>query len=93
MTPARLIARSPSGEAWRRWSADVARSSAASAAAPTSASSSAWSLIPRPDSRARRRIRRDSSTVKTPRSQKTSQNRARRSFAIAGIMRSVRSDT
>ena len=80
----------PASDTKTRWSAERARSSAASSAPPVEASSSACtrSFIPR--ARAASRTRRLSATVKTPSSQKTSQNSARPRSATAGIISSSR---
>ena len=75
-TPAAAIAPASSVLTCSRWSALAHPSSAASAAAPVRAISSACSRSPSPCSRAAVRMVRASSTVKTPRSQKTSAQRA-----------------
>ncbi len=69
-------ASTPASDGAARWSADSAPSSAASSAPPDGASSSAWSRGRSPRDSAARRIRRLWSGPKTPRSQKTSANRA-----------------
>ena len=88
VTPAAASASIPCGETAIRWSAESAPSSAASAAAPESTNSSAWRRGSRPCRAPAASTRRDSSTVKTPCSQKTSQNRARPASAAAGTISS-----
>src|SRR5881628_3807913 len=77
-TAVRASASIPSGDEWSRWSADAAPRSAASAAPPESASSSAWTFVARPADFARPRTRLPCSAVKYPSSTKTSQYEASR---------------
>ena len=91
-TPAFAMAWIPSGWAKRRWSAERAPTSAARRAPPRGVSSSAWSRGRRPQAFPASRILRDSSSPKTPCSQKTSTKRAP-SAARAGRISSQHSAT
>ena len=88
MTPLRAMLSMPSSGQTMRCSAETAPSSPASCEPPMGWISSAWSLGSRPWALPASRMRRDSSAVKTPSSQNTSQNRASPSAAARGIISS-----